>query len=311
MKKNNSGFTLVEVMIALSIAAVGALGLMKMFENSTKAQKTIEIKDDISQIHREITSLLSIEKNCRASLEGKNNNSTVSILSVANNATLQPKFFLNQQMGSSQVSIKSMTINNVDLNGSDGSNSKAIFSVTYEKHSKLALGSKIITKQIKLNANLCQVSLMIKPALSTLQTMCSGSGKKIIGGLKPWGSNFWIICQDCSQVNQNTSTITSCQAESTSGVDVNDVARLNCINLGGMFDETTANCKFDNMSLTNLIDSKINTEIANLKNDLPQCVFRQEACGGFHPIQPASHDFVTQMNFNSTSPYIVLRKCCR
>jgi hypothetical protein len=152
---------------------------------------------------------------------------------------------------------------------------------------------------------------MIKPALSTLQTMCSGSGKKIIGGLKPWGSNFWILCQDCSQVNQNTSTITSCQAESTSGVDVNDVARLNCINLGGMFDETTANCKFDNMSLTNLIDSKINTEIANLKNDLPQCVFRQEACGGFHPIQPASHDFVTQMNFNSTSPYIVLRKCCR
>ena len=77
MKTNNSGFTLVEVMLALAIAAAGALGLMKMFENSTKAQKTIEIKDDISQIHREVTSLLSIEKNCRASLEGKINNSTV------------------------------------------------------------------------------------------------------------------------------------------------------------------------------------------------------------------------------------------
>ena len=249
MKKiiKNQGFTLVEIMIALGILSVISYGLMKMLSDTTKTQKTLEVKDSMSQLQREIITFLASEQNCSASLAGKHNGDPVSILYKATNTGVVPKFYSNIEIGKSKISIDSMSIQNVELIG-DGSHSKANLKVIMKKLSKDALGGKQIPFDIKLSANLCTTSLLIKPTLADIQTACAGGSKKITGGLKAWGGQFWATCQDCSgAVNSNTANISSCQSMGggSGGVDANDVSKLTCINMGGIFNDATNSCNVD------------------------------------------------------------------
>ena len=64
----DSGFSIVEITVAMGLLGALSLGVMKIMENSQKAAKNIENKDEISQFQNEINDILKNPNNCEATL---------------------------------------------------------------------------------------------------------------------------------------------------------------------------------------------------------------------------------------------------
>jgi prepilin-type N-terminal cleavage/methylation domain-containing protein len=61
MKNKNlsdSGFSIVEIMVAMGILGVLSYGVMKLMDNSNKVSKDIQTKDEIFQLQTEILKTL-------------------------------------------------------------------------------------------------------------------------------------------------------------------------------------------------------------------------------------------------------------
>jgi prepilin-type N-terminal cleavage/methylation domain-containing protein len=256
--KSNRGFTLVEILISLGILSIISYGIMQLTDNANRSQKGLELKDNLRQVHQEVTELLSNQRNCFTSLNGKKKGDSVATLYRTSNTPV-PYFFINQEIGRTNIFIESMTIKDIDLNGSDGSNAQAVLKVNYKKDMKKAIGASTSSKEIKINANICSLSIIQKPTLQLLQTSCIGANKKFIDGMKPWNGQYWGLCQDCSSVSSVTSPIATCQASGSMGGFDGDSnsAQMTCLSLGGVFDTSDSTCKFDGQQLSEYIQSQI------------------------------------------------------
>ena len=67
--KNQSGFTLVEIMVAVGLLGGLAVAGMSLFKNQDKAQKNVEKNYEVTAITNEIRNVLSNPANCLASLQ--------------------------------------------------------------------------------------------------------------------------------------------------------------------------------------------------------------------------------------------------
>ncbi len=234
--KSASGFTIVEVMVAMGLLGAISLGVMRLTDNANKASKTIEIKDDILQMERQITDVLNSQNNCEETLGEKTINSNIPIIYQIINNQAVAKFTVSSGT-SNKIQITSMRVKEVDLNGGDGSTGLAALEVTFSKPSNV-FGGKQIKKDILLNANLCQKKIIEHADLKELLKLCTG---KIVDGPNKWGATYWAACQDCSVASSKT--IYSCQARGGSGgLDVGNMSKINCYNMGGTFDDVTSEC---------------------------------------------------------------------
>ena len=62
--KSVSGFSFVEIMVAMGLLGAISVGVMRVMDNANKASKTIEVKDDIIQMERQIADVLNSQNNC-------------------------------------------------------------------------------------------------------------------------------------------------------------------------------------------------------------------------------------------------------
>lgn len=69
-----SGFTLVEILIALAITGGLALVGMQLFKTQTKGQRTVEANYEVASVLHQIKTVLSNPENCATSLQGLNPN---------------------------------------------------------------------------------------------------------------------------------------------------------------------------------------------------------------------------------------------
>jgi type II secretory pathway pseudopilin PulG len=233
--KSVSGFSMVEIMVAAALLGGLSLGVVKLMENANKASKTIEVKDDIIQMERLITDVLNSPNNCEATLGEKTIGSNIPVIYQVINNQPVPKFSVSTAKSNS-IQITSMKIKNVDANGSDGSTALASLEVTFKKPNG-ALGGSDIKKEIVLNANLCQKKWIKNTDVKLLVNQCTG---KIVDGPNKWGTTYWAACQDCSMLSSKT--IYSCQSRGGLGVDIGNISKIACYNLGGTFDDVTSNC---------------------------------------------------------------------
>ncbi len=302
---------MVEIMVAAALLGGLSLGVVKLMENANKASKTIEVKDDIIQMERLITDVLNSPNNCEATLGEKTIGSNIPVIYQIINNQPVPKFSVSTATSNS-IQITSMKIKNVDPNGSDGSTALASLEVTFKKPNG-ALGGSEIKKEIVLNANLCQKKWIKHTVMKDLISLCNG---KIVDGPNKWGSTYWAACQDCSMLSSKT--IYSCQSRGGTGVDIGNISKIACYNLGGTFDDVTSNCdikekvtqdscyalggqinpqgecRFDNAKYT-LAD--FIKELA--KKEAPECVVLP-ACGGKYPNQISIFKVKTDVASNYT-----------
>jgi len=302
---------MVEIMVAAALLGGLSLGVVKLMENANKASKTIEVKDDIIQMERLITDVLNSPNNCEATLGEKTIGSNIPVIYQIINGEPVPKFSVSTA-ASNSIQITSMKIKNVDPNGSDGSTALASLEVTFKKPNG-ALGGSEIKKEIVLNANLCQKKWIKNNDPKLLVNQCTG---KIVDGPNKWGTTYWAACQDCSMLSSKT--IYSCQSRGGTGVDIGNISKIACYNLGGTFDDITSNCDIKE-SVTKdscyALGGQINTNgeckfnnnqftlaefIQDLaKKEAPDCVVLP-ACGGKYPIEGSKFNVQVNAQANYT-----------
>ena len=271
MKKNkfilkNFGFSLVELTVAMGLLGALSVGVMKLMENSNKAAKTIESKDEILQITNQINDILRNPNNCEATLGSKTENNSVSFINQVIQGTSVPKFTASTTP-SPKVSIESMRLKDIDDNGSNGSSAIGILEVTFKKPGA-ALGGQTIKKEISLSANLCRKDYLENTDSSSLLTTCSGPNKLLLSGPNPYNGKFWAICQDCTNAISNN-TINSCQSQGGSGgVDVADMHNMVCVQFGTTYDADVPGCIFPNGQTLTQTLSTLYTSLAELQSSL-------------------------------------------
>lgn len=262
---NQKGFSITEVLIAMGLLGVLSFGIMKIIESSTKAQKNIEHKDSISQLHREINDVLSNPLNCGSSFLSKSEGAQIPMIyQLQSQAGVVPKFVVGETY--SKIILDDIRLKSLDMNGSDGSLAIATVEVKYKKSGSFFGGSEI-KKEIKINANTCVRYILENPSIQTLAAACSGNGKRIIEGPHSWNGQNWIACQECN--GASPATIKSCQSPGFSGIDVGNVTELSCLSLGGVYDDETARCLFNGVTLDQLIQTVAQTKVNEFSQTLP------------------------------------------
>ena len=251
-----NGFSLVEMTVVLALMGAAAVGVMKMTETANKAGKNIETKDEISQLNNRINDILKNPTNCQASLGGRTLNSPAPFIHQVIGGAIVPKYTAEgaTPANPNKVSIDSMIITAIDLNGTNGSQALATLRVGYRKPNIGSVGGQVLNKEILINANLCLKNFIQIPStalISTLMGQCI-NGSRLVDGPHTWGAIQWAICQDCT--NAITSNkIQSCQSQgSGGGVDISSLTELTCATQGGVWDNATSSCDTGNASCTAL-----------------------------------------------------------
>lgn len=249
-----NGMSIVEVMVALGLLGAISLGVMKVMENSQKASKNLKTTDDILQITNEINAILSNPLNCQRTFSGYAIGGTPLGVYSYIRGTAVLKHTASNNPSKVQANLKSILVKNIDFSNNP-SKSLAEVELTFNKpDSSTSLGGKEVKRSIKLNVNLCPETILVENPNYNFGSACSGTSKRLVAGpydMKLGTDNKrWAVCQDCSNVTQG-STIFSCSANSSggAGVDLNNLSKLNCLNMGGVFDEATQECKLSEKSL--------------------------------------------------------------
>jgi prepilin-type N-terminal cleavage/methylation domain-containing protein len=249
---SSKGFSLTEIMIAMGLLGALSMGVMKLMENSNKAAKNIESKDEISMMAREMSDILASANNCEESLRDKKVGNSVFFIKQVNKVTgvktLVEKFNpIPDSVKNSKVVVESMRVSKVDANGTDGSQGIATLEVFFRKPKSGHLGARVVKKEITLSANLCNRDYITALTFANVMSQCSGLGKKLIEAPTQWPVGKWYaVCQDCTVAGYNK--INFCQSEADGGVDVAAVSKLSCINMGGTFDDATQKCNLNDQT---------------------------------------------------------------
>jgi prepilin-type N-terminal cleavage/methylation domain-containing protein len=106
--KNQNGFSLIEIMVAMSLMASLSVVGMQMFKNQSTAAKTVEQNYEVTTIHNQIRNVLANEANCTATFMGQppEGGSTTRIIKDG-----QPAFNVGQDVASG-VKVLSYTLGN-------------------------------------------------------------------------------------------------------------------------------------------------------------------------------------------------------
>lgn len=86
MLKRQSGMSLIEVMIAVSILSAISLSVIMLGKNMDKSVKSAELKADVIEVNREISQILDNKDNCTATFYGASGsgNSLISSIKLLN-----------------------------------------------------------------------------------------------------------------------------------------------------------------------------------------------------------------------------------
>jgi type II secretory pathway pseudopilin PulG len=85
-KKNNSGFGIVEVLVAIGLVAIMAVGITSMLTGAMKSQKGIQAKDQQRDLTSEIRALLNDNNACKNSFNGGNPSTGFTKANIINGA---------------------------------------------------------------------------------------------------------------------------------------------------------------------------------------------------------------------------------
>lgn len=227
MKKylNSKGLSLVEMMFAIGLMGVVSLGVTKLFQNANKAAKNISTKDEVLQMHRELTQVLSSPVNCLENLAGKKEKDQVFLtgVNVYRLGVRELKFptgnLINEREKTYSTHIESATIHDIDANGSHGQNVIITLRVKYKKTSNTESqrsGANDISYDIKLVGSLCDRKIVLESDLDAFNNACQDPGDELLDGPFEFSSEdgtsmVWGTCESCANGKDPTvDTIKAC-----------------------------------------------------------------------------------------------------
>lgn len=171
MKRNQKGFTIVEMLVAAALLGGLAVAGMNFFKNNLKAQKTIESNYEVTAIVNEIRGILSNPNNCAQTFAPRNPSSgTITTIKREVNGSFVDSFTVNQAlMGGIKISSYAMSRSNPSL-----ASDEFILEVEFSR------GKATINDQIKR-----MIKINYAPAAGTSVVTCHSA----VSGL----SSLWKI----------------------------------------------------------------------------------------------------------------------
>ncbi|OIQ17192.1 MAG: hypothetical protein BM556_13345 [Bacteriovorax sp. MedPE-SWde] len=191
--KNNSGFSLAEVMVAAALLGAVSLGVVRLIDNMSKSQKSFETSSELTLINNAIAQTLTNERACEQTFGGVNFGVDTSV-NVIRNATGTDIYRVGNNYGNRTVNLLGLDIENVTLNN-DGASKSGTFDlvVRMEKASRQAQGIKNISKRITVS-----VVTNLGDAFVSCFNSAAGATKNTCENI---GGTFDMASQNCTLVN--------------------------------------------------------------------------------------------------------------
>ena len=244
--KGQSGFTIVEILIAVAMMAAISVGVMRLMENMSKTSKDLQNRDEFSLITNNIALILSQPLNCQETLLNKEvNDEVVTIWRDAHLDTKRVSHSVNTER-SAKIEINRMWIEEIDTISADGSTAKAVLAISFRKPEKISIGGQDVIKRVDISANLCTDLVSFGTNRTTMEASCAGANQRIISGPTAWRNEttgqdgFQMVCQDCSDITKIKSCRSSAQADVSDAQLVGPACRRL---LGGSYNEGTGFCE--------------------------------------------------------------------
>lgn len=212
MKKffNQTGMSLVQVMIAFALVGALSLVIMKLMENTRKQQKYIEVKNNEQSFLAQVGNYINNETICNAAFIGFRAGESFNVLQF-NTKGEGSKFEMGKEIGNSGLLVEELSLlpNPVQMNTS------GLYEVTFRIRTKrkdgdYAMAGTSKNKDFKVLAKLCEPwdfpyrdSIEYNKAKNT----CTLEGKK--AGVV----SSWQVPEDGQQPPQGVLTCYICSPE--------------------------------------------------------------------------------------------------
>ena len=220
--KKQSGFSLLEIMVAAALLGGLALAGAKLMENQTKSMKTVEVRGEYNAVLTDLRSLLAVEENCTSTFGAISLTPATIVAPAAQNikarapdGSLQVKYQANtnwrqgQAFGNGQVRIISYRLLTVDPTdptvGIPGAApvppattklGQVNLAVLFHFGEKRTIGAETIERKIKLNVEVTAANVLWK---------CTSTGGLGADARYIWRSGFsaGIMTGDFTMANNS------------------------------------------------------------------------------------------------------------
>ncbi len=241
-----SGFSLLELTITLGILGVVSLITTKMTKDQMTGQKTIEIKSEMQNMQYRLRSLLRTQAGCEQTLSNSGITTTTSFYSSLDNAVEQCQKNGQTLSGGFVKGNFSIPLNKSYPLGTGKASIKV-------GDAKIIFDSKLVSPNSpSVNAIICYQIITEGVADGTangpkfdIKDPQTAEELKKVGQIYRWYQEDVIVKNifDPDNPQYNQELITHCNS------DISDFSSANCSSLGGIFDDSSQNCKSLNIEV--------------------------------------------------------------
>jgi prepilin-type N-terminal cleavage/methylation domain-containing protein len=158
-KSCQSGFSIMEIMVAMGLLGVMSMGIMRLLDNTSKAQKSIEMKSDVQNLHNQILKIMKDEASCTATINFLNYGLNVPSINILNSSNVSvPHFTVGQTVG--KIKIEQIKLDTQANSTVTGNGVMTNLILTYLKTGNNFYGGTRNTYKIPVSVDNCQVVLM-------------------------------------------------------------------------------------------------------------------------------------------------------
>ncbi|MDD4976386.1 MAG: type II secretion system protein [Bacteriovorax sp.] len=186
--KNKSGFSLIEILIAIGLMGALSAWMMNIFSQQTRNEKTTATNLDIDAIGQEIRNILADGGSCAKNFKGVNPNlagAVNEIQKVLSDGTIQKRYLANEKkVGNSGVIISGYDLKTDETylipNGQKVG--ETVLLVTYDR-GKMVQGAKIKSFKIPLSLILDDAGNILScnslASTTNLASICTSLGRSV------------------------------------------------------------------------------------------------------------------------------------
>ncbi|MGZ3789142.1 MAG: type II secretion system protein [Bacteriovorax sp.] len=186
--KDNKGFTLIEMLIAIGILGALSMWMMNLFTQQTKNEKTTAANMDIDAIGQEIRNIVADGNSCEKTFKGtapNQLNAVTQINKVLSDGSSQKRFAINdKKVGNSAVSIARYDLKTDEtyLIPSGQKMGETVLLVIYDR-GKMIAGTSIKSFKIPLSVTLDDSGNILSchslASTTNLASICTALGRSL------------------------------------------------------------------------------------------------------------------------------------
>lgn len=188
ISKNNSGFTLIEIMIAIGLMGALSMWMMDIFKQQTKNEKTTATNMDIDSIGQEIRNIVADGNSCEKTFKGLAPNKAAAVTEIKkslSDGSIQSRFKVNDtKIGNSSVLISGYDLktDEVYLIPAGQKNGETTLLINFDR-GKMISGSKHKFFKIPLALTLDEAGNILNchalASTSNLASLCNAMGRGV------------------------------------------------------------------------------------------------------------------------------------